>query len=242
MKQLVEYLSTKAKLSIHATDKTIHQIVKDELDRLGHDADLNHIDTSEVTDMKNLFSCDQFDLGQKYKDLNPDISQWNVSKVTNMGWMFCSSFKFNCDISKWDMSSVKNMRCMFYDCKNFNQDLSKWCVSNVEDMNYMFGKCTIFNNHLYNWDVSNVKNFQGMFWKASAFNMPIFKWNTESAKNMDSMFSGALKFSQDLSKWNVENIEFAAFMFADCPMREKQNIWPKFNEDVIRQIKLSIGL
>ena len=57
MRQIIEYLSTKvAQTKIKATDETIRQIVKDELDRLGHDADLNHIDVSEVTNMDGLFS------------------------------------------------------------------------------------------------------------------------------------------------------------------------------------------
>jgi hypothetical protein len=64
---------------IIATDKTIKEIVKNEIKRLGKNANLNHIDTSQVTDMSYLFYNTIFD---------GDISQWNVSNVKNMSYMF----------------------------------------------------------------------------------------------------------------------------------------------------------
>ena len=32
---------------------------------------------------------------------------------------------FNGDISQWDVSNVTDMRYMFYECQSFNQDISK---------------------------------------------------------------------------------------------------------------------
>jgi surface protein len=39
---------------------------------------------------------------------NGDISNWNVSNVVDMAWMFRRSV-FTGDISKWDVSNVVNM-------------------------------------------------------------------------------------------------------------------------------------
>ena len=144
MRQINEYLSTKvAQTKIKATDETIRQIVKDELDRLGHDADLNHIDVSEVIDMNSLFSCIISDLGGKYKDLNPDISKWDVSNVEDMSFMFYSCENFNCDISGWNVSNVKHMNHTFEGCRKFNQDLSRWDVRNIKNNYLMFYGCPI---------------------------------------------------------------------------------------------------
>ena len=93
---------------IIATNETIKQIVDDEIRRLGFNADLNHIDTSQVTNMSYLF--------QYRSNFNGDISSWNTSNVTSMRSMFVWAESFNCDISNWDVSNVTNMGLMFLGC------------------------------------------------------------------------------------------------------------------------------
>ena len=168
MKQITEYLSNKiVQTKIKATNETIHKIVKDELDRLGHDADLNHIDVSEVTNMESLFNTwdGNATLGNGYEDFNPDISKWNVSNVENMQMMFKGCKIFNRDLSQWDVRKVEDMGFMFSNCENFNQDLSKWDVRKVEDMRFMFSGCKKFNKDISKWDVSNVKIYYYMFYE-----------------------------------------------------------------------------
>ena len=160
MKQITEYLSTKvAQTKIKATNETIYSIVISELDRLGYDANLNHIDVSEVTDMDSLFS----DCADRYKDINPDISKWNVTNVHDMRYMFEGCEKFNCDISGWNVSNVEFMMQIFRGCKNFNQDLSQWNVRNVKYMQGMFYECKNFNQDLSQWDIRKVKDRRYMF-------------------------------------------------------------------------------
>ena len=43
-----------------------------------------------------------------------DISEWNVSNVTDMSWMFYYCKKFNQDLSGWDVSNVTNRLGIFY--------------------------------------------------------------------------------------------------------------------------------
>ena len=54
---------------------------------------------------------------------------------------------FNGDISNWDVSNVTNMHAMFCKCKSFNQDISKWNVSNVKKINNIFDYCSIEEKH-----------------------------------------------------------------------------------------------
>ena len=49
-------------------------------------------------------------------DFNGDISQWDVSNVTDMSFMFSSYKSFNQDISKWDVSKVKKYDNIFFNC------------------------------------------------------------------------------------------------------------------------------
>lgn len=186
MRTITEFLSTKvAKPSkIKATDDTIHQIVYDEIKRLGVNADLNHIDVSEVTTMYRHYSSyyeDGFEKspfsnpklngypkdGEDYeitKALNVDVSKWNVSNCQDFSFLFFECKNFNCDLSKWDTSSATSMSQMFTFCEKFNCDLSTWDVSRVKKMVGMFNQCLSFNfNTIVNWDVSMVTDPSWMF-------------------------------------------------------------------------------
>jgi len=101
--------------------KTLKELIVKHVKERGNNADLNDIDTSEVTDMESLFTSVTF---------NGDISAWNVSNVTTMKMMFYRSI-FNGDISGWDVSNVTNMGSMFSHSK-FDGDISDWDVSKVK--------------------------------------------------------------------------------------------------------------
>lgn len=153
MKQLKSYINIRKKPStIKATDENMFIIVMSELDKFGNDADLNHIVTSEVTNMAMLFDGNIVGkLADKSNVLNPDISKWNVSNVTNMDYMFQWCKKFNCDISDWDVSNVTSMNRMFKGCLEFNQPIGSWNVSKVRSMNSIFFKCEKFYQDLSSW-------------------------------------------------------------------------------------------
>ena len=138
-------------------------------------ADLNWIDTSHITNMMYLFD-DFFS-----KEFCGDVSEWDMSNVTNTRYMFYRCEKFNCDVSKWDVHNVKVMGNMFSECYKFDSDVSKWDVSNVTEMSGLFAGCHKFNSDISKWDVSNVTD---MSW----------------------MFRSCEKFNQDLSKWDVSNV------------------------------------
>ena len=125
--------------------------------------DLNDIDTSKITDMSYLFDTDYEKLSKLSLDGYFDISDWNVSNVENMRYMFSHS-GFNGDISDWDVSKVNNMGHMF-EYSEFNSDISNWNVSKVNDMGYMFtdSAFTGKNGDISNWNVGNVENMYGMF-------------------------------------------------------------------------------
>ena len=145
----------------------LRKIIEDRYDKFGAGTKQDPIDFNDI-DVSNLNSfCNDNDNGlfEKTKFKYIDISDWNVSSVTNMLSMFyrCNELKSVGDISKWDVSNVTNMAYMFTGCANLNQDISRWIVSRVTDMSYMFFGCVSFNQDISKWDVSNVRNNDHIF-------------------------------------------------------------------------------
>ena len=82
----------------------LKSLVEEEMTLYGHECDLNHIDTTLITDMSYLFNESIF---------NGDISQWNVSHVTDMTAMFANSH-FNGNINQWNIINVTYINNIFY--------------------------------------------------------------------------------------------------------------------------------
>lgn len=168
MRALNEYLSTKVKQTkIYATDETIRQIVYDAVNNLGNTANLNHIDTSKVTNMNDLF------IRSLYEDFNGDISSWDVSNVKSFSSMFYNCTKFNCDISRWNPESGKEFIGMFERCYMFNQDLNNWDMRNAVDLSAMFRFCKDFNKSIDRWELYNAKHIDEMFYNCTKFNQDL---------------------------------------------------------------------
>ena len=87
------------------TKEELRDIIERELATQGMDADLNFIDTSQITDMSCLFA--KLNVG------NIKIDKWDVSNVTNMCMMFIYCKSFNSDLSKWKISDGNNLKEMF---------------------------------------------------------------------------------------------------------------------------------
>jgi surface protein len=82
------------------------------------------------------------------------ISDWNTSRITNMGFAFCDISDFNEDISRWNVGRVTDMGSMFYRASQFNGDIGQWDVSNVTGLGSMFHGASQFNGDIGHWDVS----------------------------------------------------------------------------------------
>ena len=86
---------------------------------------------SNLKYMRNMFHSAKFNENDNF------LEEWKFEKLENIEAIFANS-NFNQNISNWNVSNVKNMSYMFYNCKNFNQNISNWDVSNVKNMSYMF--------------------------------------------------------------------------------------------------------
>ena len=60
---------------------------------------------------------------QRIRDKYGEISNWDTSRVTNMGYMFENASSFNQPLNNWNVSNVWRKEGMFRDATSFNQPL-----------------------------------------------------------------------------------------------------------------------
>ena len=137
------------------------------------------------------------------KSFNQDLSNWNVSKVTNMGFLFEGATAFNQPLNSWNTSSVTNMVSMFQGATAFNQPLNSWITSSVTRTSKMFLSAKSFNQDLSDWDFSKVKWANDMFNGATQFNQSLASWRFTSIRANLSQ-TGLDNFLDD-SGMSVEN-------------------------------------
>ena len=99
---------------------------------------LNYLNTSEVTNMYDMFwYCTSL--------MSIDLSHFNTANVTNMGYMFCRcSSLTNLDISSFNTSNVTHMNYMFGSCTNLKTIYagSAWSTNAVTSSSNMFANST----------------------------------------------------------------------------------------------------
>ena len=211
----------------------------------------NNVDTSNVTDMSQLFcGCSSL--------VNVDVSSMNTSNVTSFNRMFagCSKLKkadvsnfdtsnvtgkddmhnmfYQCssltelDVSNFDTSKVTDMYGMFYQCSSLTKlDVSNFDTSNVTDMQSMFSGCSSLKIlDLKNFNTSKVKFMYGMFRDCKALiELDVSSFDTSNVTTMDSMFGYCSSLTKlDLSNFNTSNVTNISNMFQNCSALTELNI------------------
>ena len=175
--------------------------------------DLSNFDTSEVTDMHNMFYGTS-----NLTTLN--VSNFDTSKVTDMGLMFYGMSNLTTlDLSNFDTSKVTNMGNMFSSMTNLTSlNLSSFNTSKVTDMGFMFyGIPNLTSLDLSNFDTSKTTKMSFMFYgmrKLTALNLSSF--NTSQVTDMSGMFSSMPSLtSLNLSHFDTSKVTDMHFMFRD---------------------------
>ena len=176
---------------------------------------LENLDTSQVTNMSNMFlNC--------YGLTSLDVSHFNTSKVTDMSAMFQGCEKLtNLDLSSFDTSQVTDMSAMF--CNNCygltSLDVSHFNTSRVTNMDRMFGSCpSLLNLDVSHFDTSQVTNMSNMFWNCYGLtSLDVSHFNTSKVTDMSAMFNNCLRLtSLDVSHFNTSKVTDMSYMFSGC--------------------------
>ncbi len=130
----------------------------------------------------------------------------DLSMVMSLASAFNGASAFNADLSEWNVSTVSDFSAMFAGASSFNGNVSTWNMTGALNTSLMFDGASSFNQNIAAWNMSGVTNTRVMFRNAVAFNQPIGTWNVSSVTDMDTMFYGATNFNQNLGAWDVRNV------------------------------------
>ena len=140
---------------------------------------------------------------QGYTGVELDLSNFNTSNVTDMGYMFssCSSLT-SLDLSSFNTSNVTSMYGIFFDCSSLTSlDLSNFDTSKITSLNACFQQCSSLTQ-------LNLSNF-----------------NISKVTSMNNTFRDCKKITNlDLSSFGETNVNSMAFTFYSCTSLETLNL------------------
>ena len=171
------------------------------------------------TDSSKMFYSEYGE--QKIKNiLELDVSNFDTSKVTNMGFMFYNMSNLtSLNLSNFNAYQVTNMDYMFAGMSNLtNLQLSEsFDTSNVSSMRYMFHKDSKLTSlDLSSFNTKNVTNMDSMFsYLSSITDLNLSTFNTQKVTNMNGMFYNLEKVKTlDLSTFDTSRVKNMTEMFA----------------------------
>ena len=175
---------------------------------------LEHLNTSEVKDMGQMFSgCSGL--------TSLDVSHFNTQNVTDMSRMFsgCKALT-SLDVLHFNTQNVTDMVEMFNGCSGLTSlDLSHFNTQNVTSMRAMFSECKALTSlDVSHFNTQNVTNMYGMFWGCYRLtSLDVSHFNTQNVTDMGGMFRLCLSLtSLDVSNFNTQNVTDMAAMFDYC--------------------------
>ena len=178
-----------------------------------------------ITTKNNIFDYYTFYICDS-RLIIPHISKWDLSKITNISYIFSSCQKIISlpDISNWNIKNVTDISGMFYGCSSLISlpDISNWNTIKVKYMNSFFDGCNALLTlpDITSWNTSNVIKMDKLMNECFSLRKlsDISKWNTSKVKDMSYMFNECLSLTSlpDISKWNTMNVQNMSYMFCNC--------------------------
>ncbi|MDT2607302.1 BspA family leucine-rich repeat surface protein [Enterococcus hirae] len=176
---------------------------------------LNQLDTSNVTNMREMF--------KEMSNLTSlDVSSFDTSKVTDMSYMFYRNGVTSLDVSGFDTSKVTVMSYMFLGMKNItNLDVNGWNTSNVTSMYGMFsGMSSVTSLDVSGFDTCNVTTMREMFREmGNLTSLDLSGFDTSNVTDMSTMFYDMDNLtSLDVSSFDTSKVTTMGSMFKNIPL------------------------
>ena len=207
--------------------------------RIVKNYNIDDIDTSNVTDFKEMFASAIPGNTQK----SPvDFSKINTVNAITLSGMFCNSSFSSIDVShfdtknvvdlsemfkgvelsaghidlrNWDVSRVDRTSGMFEDARIGRVDIGGWDSYSLHNTSNMFRNANISSGlNMVGFDTADVVDMSGMFSFSNIPNLDLAYLNTSNVKSMRSMFEGGRYYSSlDLARFDTRKVEDFSSMF-----------------------------
>ena len=182
---------------VQLTDKTSTSAVTSKL--------CTYINNKPITSYSLMFN--------NSKATTLDVSNFDTSKVTDMGGMFQSSQATTLDLSSFDTSKVTNMRLMFSNSQAKTLDLSSFDTSKVTNMTYLFYRSKATTLDLSSFDTSKVTDMSNMFYDSKATTLDLSNFDTSKVTGMSYMFYNSQVITLDMSSFDTSKVTDMSRMF-----------------------------
>ena len=193
------------KLWLNPTDKTAYYYAEPEKVYLNTDSSKMFFSEPSEQKIRNI--------------LKLDLSSFDTSKVTNMGYMFYNiSNPTTLDISNFDTSQVTDMESIFARMSSLmTLDLSNFDTSQVRSMRSMFSAMyNLTTLDLSHFDTSKVMDMAGMFYSVSTLRtLNLSNFDTSQVTDMNHMFYNMSNLTTlNLSSFDTSKVTNMGYMFA----------------------------
>ena len=193
------------KLWLNPTDKTAYYYAEPEKVYLNTDSSKMFFSEPSEQKIRNI--------------LKLDLSSFDISKVTNMGYMFYNiSNPTTLDLSNFDTSQVTDMESMFARMSSLmTLDLSNFDTSQVRSMRSMFSAMyNLATLNISHFDTSKVTDMAGMFYSVSTLNtLNLSNFDSSKVTDMNHMFYNMSNLTTiNLSSFDTSKVTNMGYIFA----------------------------
>ena len=192
------------------------------------------IDTSNISDLKNLFKNeynDNLKTKEYWKNPMNYLGFWNTENVKDISSCFFNQINFNQRIF-WNTEKVENAQELFFNCRSLNQEI-EFNLSKCKNISDMFCNCEKLNSKISLKNLNNVEYAKSLFCCCENLNQEI-ELNLDNCKNISDMFYYCKKLNSKIILNNPNNIVEFYSLFSHCSKLEFNNIESTINYLIIK--------
>jgi hypothetical protein len=183
----------KGPMKVDWGDGTVEEI-EDGADNLTHDyGGLSGDKKITVTFLEGYEDVTEF--GINNTNSKGDLTNWNISGLTNLSIFFLHSNSFSGDLSRWDISGLTNLSALFIHNNSFSGDLSGWGISGLTSLERFYIFNNSFSGDLSGWGISGLTNLRYFYINSNSFTGDLSGWDISGLTSLSRFYIDSNSFT-----------------------------------------------